>query len=116
MDTPKLSIQKAALPNTASHPHLATVKEAWIVNDTFKVLIANTNGVNHLRIRRLDDLPITEYGIFQQIKNHFLGEEVVAVQVFPKASDYIDNSNTYHLFSWEGIEVPNLKTMYQYNK
>jgi len=80
------------------------------------VLIANTKGVKHLRIRRLDDLPITEYSIFQQIKNYFLGEEVVAVQVFPKASDYIDNSNTYHLFSWEGIEVPNLKTMYQYNK
>jgi len=86
------------------------------VNATFKVLIANANGVKHLRIRRLDDLPITEYSIFQQIKNHFLGEEVVAVQVFPKASDYIDNSNTYHIFSWVGIEVPNLKTMYQYNK
>jgi len=116
MDTPKLSIQKAELPNTVTHPHLETVREAWIVNACFKVLIANTNGVKHLRIRRLDDLPITEYGIFQQIKNHFLGEEVLAVQVFPKASDYIDNSNTYHLFSWEGIEVPNLKTMYKYKK
>jgi len=116
MDTAKLTIQKAELPDTATHPHLVTVQEAWIVNGTFKVLIAITQGVKHLRIRRLDDMPVTEYGIFQKIKNHFLGEEVVAVQVFPKASDYIDNSNTYHLFSWGGIDVPNLKTMYKYNK
>jgi hypothetical protein len=116
MDIPKFSIQKAALPNTATHPHLATVKEAWLVNDTFKVLIANTNGVKHLRKRRVDDLPITEYGIFQHIKSHFLGAEEMAVHVFPQASDYIDNSNTYHLFSWEGIEAPNLKIMYQYNR
>lgn len=116
MDTSKITIVKAALPDTANHPHLVTVQEAWIVNDTFKVLIASTHGVKHLRIRRLDDFPITEYNIFQQIKNHFLGNEVVAIQVFPKTSDYIDNTNTYHLFSWDGIDVPNLKTMYKYNR
>lgn len=112
----KLTIQKADLPNTYTHPHLISVQEAWIVNNKFKVLIAITGSIKHLRIRRLDDLPITEYLIFQEIKNEFLGKEAVAVQVFPKASDYIDNTNTYHLFSWEGIDVPNLKTMYMYNK
>lgn len=47
-------------------------------------------------------------------KNQFLGEEAEAIQVYPKVSNYIDNSNTYHLFSWEGMEVPNLKELYSY--
>jgi hypothetical protein len=116
MDTKRLTILGTELPDTNSHPHLTTVQEAWIVNGIYKVMISKTLDVKHVRIRRLDDRPVTEYSIFQQIKNHFLGREVVAVQVFPKMSDYIDNSNTYHLFSWDGIDVPNLKTMYKYNK
>ena len=116
MSKQQLTLQKTGLPNTSTHPHLITVQEAWIVNNKFKVLFAITDSIKHLRIRRLDDLPITEYLIFQEIKNEFFGKDAVAVQVFPKESDYIDNTNTYHLFSWEGIDVPNLKSMYMYNK
>ncbi len=113
---PPLTVKKSELPNLDTHPHLVTVHEAWTVNETYKILLAATNGVSHIRIRRIDNLPITEYQIFQDIKNHFWGADTVAVQVFPKQSDYIDNSNTYHLFTWENIDVPNLKTMYQYNR
>jgi hypothetical protein len=51
---------------------------------------------------------------FQAIKNEFLGDEAEAIEVFPKVSNYIDNTNTYHLFSWQNMDVPNLKELYTY--
>ena len=77
-------------------------------------MIAKTGKYHHLRIRRLDNQPISDFVVFQKIKNEFLGDEVEAVQVFPKVSNYVDNSNTYHLFSWKEMSVPNLKEMYIY--
>ena len=111
-----LSCKRIDIPDKSIRPHLGTVKEAWNINNTYKVLVAKTKKYIHLRIRRLDDKPICEYMIFQNIKNVFLGEEVEAIQVFPKVSNYVDNTNTYHIFSWEGIETPNLKELYQYPK
>jgi len=102
------------LPNTETHPHLATVSEVWEVNKQYVVMIAKTGIYDHIRIRRKDNKAMTDYKIFQDIKNKFLGEEKVAVQIFPKVSNYVDNTNTYHVFSWEGIEVPNLKELYTY--
>ncbi len=97
------------------HPHLKTVTKGAIVNDLYRVLVAQTKKYTHVRIRRLDNLPITSFSDMQQIKNYFIGAEQIAVQVFPRTSDYIDNTNTYHLFSWPDMDVPNLKDMYQYN-
>ncbi len=96
------------------HPHLNTVSGGWYVNDCYRVLLAQTGKYTHLRVRRLDDMPITSFSDMQDIKNYFLGPETVAIQVFPRESDYVNNSNTYHMFSWDGIEVPNLKDLYQY--
>jgi len=104
------------LPDISSRPHLETVFEAWEINETYIVLIAQTEKYKHLRIRRKDDKPITHYRIFQEIKNRFFGDEVEAVQVFPKKSNYVDNTNTYHIFSWEEIQLPNLKQMYHYEE
>ncbi len=100
----------------ANHPHLHTVYDGYIVDDTYRVLLAQTGKYKHIRIRRLDDKPISDFVVFQQIKNEFIGKESEAVQVFPKISNYIDNSNTYHLFSWPEMELPNLKEMYHYTK
>lgn len=97
-----------------NHPHLKTVNRGYIVDDTYRVLIAQTGQYTHIRIRRLDNEPISSFRDFQAIKNQFLGEEAEAVQIYPKVSNYIDNTNTYHLFSWAGMEVPNLKELYQY--
>ena len=63
----------------------------------------------------MDDLPISNFSHMQEIKNIFIGPEHPAVRVFPRASDYIDNTNTYHLFSWDNMDVPNLKDLYKYN-
>ena len=100
----------------SGHPHLGTVTKGAIVNDFYRVLVAQTGKYLHVRIRRLDDLPITSFSDMQEIKNHFIGSENVAIQVFPRVSDYVNNTNTYHLFSWKDIETPNLKEMYQYNQ
>jgi len=98
------------------HPHLNTVTEAYIVDNLYKVYIAQTGKYKHLRIRRIDDLPVSSFSDMQNIKNQFLGPETEAIQVYPKVSNYINNSNTYHLFTWDGIETPNLKDMYSYIK
>lgn len=100
----------------SGHPHLDTVIKGVIVNDLYRVLVAKTGKYLHIRIRRLDDLPITSFSDMQEIKNYFVGPENVAIQVFPRVSDYINNTNTYHLFSWKDIETPNLKEMYHYNQ
>lgn len=97
-----------------NHPHLNTVKKAYVVNGVYNVYIAQTGIYTHIRIRRIDNQPISCFSDFQEIKNKFLGDEAEAVQVFPKKSNYVDNSNTYHLFSWDGIQVPNLKELYTY--
>lgn len=97
-----------------NHPHLYSVIQAYVVDHMYKVYIAKTGKYTHIRIRRIDDKPISDFKDFQAIKNQFLGEETEAIQVYPKVSNYIDNSNTYHLFSWEGMEVPNLKELYSY--
>src|ERR1035437_9631044 len=107
-------VVKSKLPNFTTHPHLSTVYAAYLIDDDYKVYLSKTGKYTHLRIRRLDDKPIIEYSIFQDIKNKLLGNECTAVQVFPNSSDYIDNTNTYHLFTWDGIDVPNLKKMYAY--
>lgn len=96
------------------HPHLSTVTEAYLVDDLYKVYIAQTGKYKHLRIRRIDDLPISVFSDMQNIKNKFFGAETEAIQVYPKVSNYINNTNTYHLFTWDEIETPNLKDMYRY--
>ena len=98
----------------ANHPHLHSVYAAYVVDNMYRVYLAKTGKYTHIRVRRLDDKPICNFADLQEIKNRFLGEESVAVQVFPKVSRYINNSNTYHMFSWPNMDVPDLKELYQY--
>lgn len=48
----KLTVVKAKLPNASTHPHLKTVREAFVINNKYSVMIANTGKVTHLRVRR----------------------------------------------------------------
>ena len=111
-------MKKVALENLdelkKSQPHLCTVESGFTVNDFYRVLIGNTDKYTHVRIRRLDDEPITSFQDMQDIKNEFIGKERAAIQVYPRESDYINNTNSYHLFSWDNMDIPNLATMYKY--
>ena len=103
--------------NTKTHPHLASVTKYWQSKDKkYEVMFDEINGFKHLRIRRFDNKPIRNFMVIQEIKNDLLGKDVIAVEIFPKQSDFIDGSNTYHLWTWDGISVPNLKELYQYKK
>jgi hypothetical protein len=53
--------------------------------------------VIHACIRNVDntDIPWAEK---QRIKNELLGEEHIAIEVFPKISELVDQANMYHLW------------------
>ncbi len=102
--------------NKETHPHLRYVTKCWQTKDgKYDILFDEVKGFKHLRIRRIDDAPIHNYMDMQQIKNDLLGKDVIAIEVYPKSDDFKNGSNTYHLWSWEGMAVPNLSDMYEYN-
>lgn len=115
LDSVKMGIERYAVPEDfKNHPHLKHVTKYWEVGEKYQVLYDGASGFKHLRVRRFDDKPICDFMDLQEIKNNFFGEWIVAVQVFPKQEDFVDGSNTYHLWVVEG-ELPNLKTLYEYN-
>ena len=67
-----------------------------------------------LRIRRLDNEIIGNCSVLQEIKNDLIGSEQVAIEVYPAKGDYIDRSNTRHLWSHWNLDVPNLNELYDY--
>lgn len=63
-------------------------------------------GVLHdkIMIRKNDGQPIREWYCLQEIKNKIAGDEVSAIQIFPKESELVDEANMYWLF----VEAGNL--------
>jgi hypothetical protein len=101
--------------NMGTHPHLRFVTKCWQTTDgKYDILFDEVNGYKHLRVKRIDDQPIHNYMDLQEIKNDLLGEDVVAVEIYPKKSDFKNDSNTYHIWTWAKLEVPNLAEMYEY--
>lgn len=49
------------------------------------------------------DIPWAEK---QRIKNEIFGEEMVAVEVFPKMSELVDGANMYHLWVLHDFKLP----------
>ncbi len=47
----------------------------------------------------------------QLIKNEMLGAEAMAIQVFPRESEIINEENIYHLFFLPGFELPDFTAM-----
>ena len=59
-----------------------------------------------LAIKRADKGTIHSWSIFQEIKNQLVGEEVVAIEVYPKKSEVTDTANMYHLWVFEAGYSP----------
>ena len=55
--------------------------------------------VDRLIIERQDRKPVGSWGDFQTIKTLILGEERIAVQIFPPDEAIVDQINVYHLWS-----------------
>lgn len=84
-------------------------------NNVYEVLLNQLGKYIHLRIHRIDNKPIHNCLELQEIKNKVLGENVIAIEVYPKQVDYKNGSHTYHLWTWKNIEVPNLKNFKRYH-
>lgn len=97
------------------YPHLANGDCFKDTSNTYECIVCRVDKYTHLKIHRIDDRPVHNYLDFQKIKNGLLGEEVVAVEVYPKQSDFKDGSHTYHIWTWEGIQTPNLAAMPKYS-
>jgi hypothetical protein len=70
-------------------------------NDKYAVLIRNVKNeyglCKHAAIRNLESTEIS-WKEKQEIKDKIFGVNYVAVEVFPKKSDLIDEANMYHLW------------------
>jgi hypothetical protein len=100
----------------ARYPHYRYAERCWVTDDgLFEILLNKVGELQHLKIHRIDDSKIDDFYIFQEIKNLVFGEDIVAVQVFLKQCDLKDGSNTYHLWTWEYITVPNLALIEKYH-
>lgn len=77
--------------------------EAWS-NDRYDVLVRRrVDGSVHLSIKRLDRGVIHDWRHLQQIKNEIIGEEQLAIEIYPPESELIDTSNQYHLWHFPGL-------------
>lgn len=70
----------------------------------------------HIRIIREDSKPVCNYMDMQAIKDLLIGANKVGIQVFPRQKDFINYGNTYHLWAWDDMNMPNLKELYDYSE
>lgn len=60
-----------------------------------------------LAIKRADRGPIRSWRLLQDIKNAAVGEDRMAIEVYPRESDVTDTANMYHLWVCRvGYEPP----------
>lgn len=59
-----------------------------------------------LAIKRSDKTAIRSWRILQDIKNSIVGDESVAVEVYPRESEVTDTANMYHLWVYKAGKAP----------
>lgn len=72
-------------------------------NSLYSVQMYKRGETYLLGIRRHDQAASCPWSHKQRIKNELLGEEYVAIEVFPKVSELIDQANMYWI--WTSIEI-----------
>lgn len=64
-------------------------------------------GITLLMVRRNDAEPIRSWSDMQRIKNELMGIDRVAVEVYPRERDVVDEAHMYHLWVYpEGYILP----------
>jgi hypothetical protein len=78
---------------------LTEVPELW-VNFRYTVSVdrREDGSVSCLSIRRNDRKPVRDWRDFQFIKNQIAGEDVEAVELYPKQDRVVDTANQYFLW------------------
>lgn len=100
----KEAIKKHLLLNPGSNyfPDVVFQNNKYIVQ-VFLNVKRNFRNYDKVMIRRSDSKPIYSWADIFRIKNEIFGDEVEAIQFFPKNSELIDEANLY----WIWIEVKN---------
>ena len=64
--------------------------------------------VVHISFKHILNVAITDFRDMQTIKNALVGEEAMAVQIFPPENCLVDGANQYHLWCFVPNEWPNV--------
>ncbi len=89
---------------------VAVWKNNIYVVQIFDYWLSDSNGSKYgkkLMIRRNDAEPCHNWNAFQRIKNELCGEDSVAVEVYPRQNNLIDEANMYWLWVYpSSVECP----------
>ena len=118
-----MKLVEAPLPSHQHQIHLYLVHKAYVANDKYNVYLShpmlgkNNEDFTHMRVQRIDKQPITNFDTFQQIKDAVFGLETTMISVLPAQNDLAEHTtNTYHFFTYTGLDAPKLKDYYFYPK
>lgn len=74
---------------------------AW-TNNVYSVQLYEQGSewgpIEHLMIKRHDAAASRSWADFQRIKDELFGSERTAIEVYPPASELVDQANMYHLW------------------
>jgi hypothetical protein len=82
----------------------------FYVNNLFSVQCFEVLGTKVYGVRRNDQSTNISWEAKQRIKNEVIGEEVSAIEVYPKCSQLVDQANMYWLWITD-CECFNLETL-----
>lgn len=97
-------VESEIKPTNGPAMHSQGFDEVWknhlytVLLRRIKSLLATTDPIIHLSIRRNDRKVGLDWRHKQYIKNQLAGDEVEAIEIFPKESRLVDTSNQYHLW------------------
>ena len=94
VDLPPMDLlHRAGLPSSIVEGWRTNHLAVWIGPEP-----STWGDVVHMWVRRHDGSPIRSWALMQELKNELVGEDRVAVEVYPAAADVVDDANMYHLW------------------
>jgi hypothetical protein len=112
----KIKVFKPSKEDKERNLHFVTATKCYKSADgIYLIFLIEGKIYRHLKVTREDGKPIHNFMDIQEIKNLVFGTDCIAVEIYPKQRDFINGSNTYHLWTWDGIIVPNLKELPRYH-
>lgn len=76
--------------------------KGFFVNNIYSVQVFEEKGSLLMGIRRNDQSTEVSWAHKQRIKNELWGDSAVAVEVFPRVSNLVDDANMYWLWAYHG--------------
>jgi hypothetical protein len=91
-----LSLEERRWPDS-----LGNFVEAWVNNVvSVQVYLRDTpwGFVRHLGVRRHDGAELAGWDLLERVKNEVVGQDSIALEVYPPARDVVDLAPMRHLF------------------